>query len=195
MRLSVRCCVIILVITFCTALSCPAEEARPRCFKGVEFLSGWGQANLKTKQDYHFIPFIVSFDFDLKALSQSLKSHFPGLLEFQIEPFLSLVLQPNHNIEAGNMLALKAGVFPETFALQPYIKAGVGGIYTTQHIPEQSTQINFCEYAGGGAHYFFTKNTALNFEFRYRHLSNADLKKPNKGISSYMTLFGLTRRF
>lgn len=195
MRFLQKCCVTILTAALCLTLPCFAQEAKPRAFQGVEILGGWGQAGLKTKQDYHFIPLIVGFDFNLKNLNENLKSHYPGLLEFQIEPFFSLVLQPNHNIEIGNTFALKAGLLPETFAFQPYIRGGVGGIYITQHIPEQSTQFNFCEYGGVGSHYFFNKNTALTVEFRYRHLSNADIKQPNRGISSYLTLFGIARKF
>lgn len=174
---------------------CLAKEGGSKFFQGIEILSGWGQALLKAQQDYHFIPLIVNFDFNLKELNQDLKSRFDRLLEFQIEPIFSLVLQPNQNVEAGNSFALKVGVLPETYEFQPYLKAGIGGIYTTQHIPEQATQLNFCEYLGLGFHYFFEKDTALTFEIRYRHISNADIKKPNKGISGYISLFGITRKF
>jgi hypothetical protein len=186
---------IILLCAIFTASPAFAQETKAKCFSGVEILSGWGQANLKTKQDYHFIPLIVDFDFDLKNLNENLRSAFPGLLQFQIEPFFSLVLQPNHNIELGNTFGIKAGIFPETYKFQPYVRVGAGGIYITQHIPEHSTQLNFCEYAGAGGYYFFTKNTAFTCEFRYRHLSNGDIKKPNKGISSYMTICGLAYKF
>ena len=178
-----------------TTNPCLAQEARPRSFYGVEALSGWGQASLKTKQDYHFIPFIVDFDFDLKKLNQGLKYNYPGLLQFQIEPVFSLVLQPNHNMELGNTFALKAGILPEDFTFQPYIKCGVGGIHLTQHIPEQSTQLNFTEHVGAGASYFFDEKTALNCEVRFRHVSNGGIKSPNKGIGSYVTLMGMTRKF
>ncbi|MDD5449732.1 MAG: phosphatidylglycerophosphatase A [Candidatus Omnitrophica bacterium] len=188
-------CIAGLMITSLIAGPCLAKADEAGILKGVELSSGWGQASLKTKQDYHFIPIILGFDFDIKRLSPALKSHYPGLLEFQIEPFFSYVLQPNRNIEIGNIFALKAGALPETFAFQPYIKGGVGGIFITQHIREQSTQLNFCEYAAGGAHYFFDKNTGINFEFRLRHLSNGRIKLPNNGITSWMYIVGLTHRF
>jgi len=184
----------IFIISLITGSSF-AEGEKSRSFQGIEVLSGWGQAGLKTKQDYHFIPLIIDFDFNLKELSQGLKQNYPGLLQFQIEPAFSYVMQPNKNIEASTSFALKAGILPETWRFQPYIKAGIGGIYITQHIPEQSTQLNFSENAGAGAHYFFDANNALSFEVRYRHLSNADIKKPNKGISGYITLIGLAHKF
>lgn len=186
---------IILVVTLCLVTPSFAQETKPKTFKGVEVYSGWGQASLKTKQDYHYIPLIVDFDFDIKNLSQTLRSKYPGLLEFQIEPIFSLVLQPNHNIEIGNTFALKAGFLPETARFQPYVLAGFGGIFITQHTLEQCTQLNFSEHVGGGAHYFFNKNMGLNFQIRYRHISNADIKKPNKGITGCMTLFGVTQKF
>jgi hypothetical protein len=194
MRLFFKRCVYgIFVVNLLTGCSL-AEDGKTGFFQGIEALGGWGQANLKTKQDYHFIPLVIDFDFNLKELSHGLKNY-PGLLQFQIEPGFSYVTQPNKNIEASAAFAFKAGLFPETWRFQPYLKAGAGGIYTTQHIPEQSTQLNFCEHVGLGAHYFVDSFNALSFEIRYRHISNADIKKPNKGISGYITLVGLAHKF
>lgn len=189
-------CVICGIFAVSLSSGCSfAEDKKAGSFQGIEVLGGWGQASLKTKQDYHFIPLFVDFDFDLKKINRDLKQNYPGLLQFQIEPAFSYVLQPNKNIEASTVFMLKAGVFPETWRFQPYIKAGIGGIFTSQHIPEQSTQLNFCEHLGGGAHYFFDASNALSVEVRYRHLSNADIKEPNKGISGYLTLVGLAHKF
>jgi predicted porin len=51
------------------------------------------------------------------------------------------------------------------------------------------------EYIGLGLHYFFSKNTAFTMEGRYRHLSNADIKRPKTGINSYFILIGLSYLF
>jgi hypothetical protein len=185
----------LFVAAMVVILARPCLAQRHGSFCAVEALGGWGQANFKTKQDYHFIPFYIDIDFDFKSLCPGLKQNYPGLLQFQIEPAFSYVTQPNKNMEAAAVFALKAGLFPETWRLQPYVKAAIGGIYMTQHSPIQSTQLNFCEYAGAGAHYFIGPANALSLELRYRHVSNAGLKKPNRGISGYITLIGLAHKF
>jgi predicted porin len=68
-------------------------------------------------------------------------------------------------------------------------------VYMTNHTPEQSTQFNFISSGGFGAHYFFTKNTALTLEGRIRHLSNAGIKQPNHGINTYLALAGIAYKY
>jgi hypothetical protein len=172
-----------------------AGEAKPKCFEGVEYLSGFAWGKLHAKKSYHLVPFIVDFDFDLKPLTKKLNFNPSQLLQFQLEPFISLVTNPDTNIETGTSFLLKMGILPQTWKFQPYIKAGVGMVYMTQHTKEQSTQFNFIEQGGLGFHYFFRKNTAFTLEGRFRHLSNAGIDHPNTGINTYFAVAGITQRF
>ena len=65
----------------------------------------------------------------------------------------------------------------------------------SQHSREQSTQFNFEEQGGLGAHYFLKKNIAINGECRIRHVSNAGIDQPNHGINSLFFLLGATYQF
>lgn len=172
-----------------------ADEARPKYFAGVEYLSGFGWGRLRAKQSYHLTPFLVDFDFNLKPLAQKLNFNPSQLLQFQIEPFISLVSSPDANIETGTSFLLKMGILPHTRKFQPYIKAGLGMVYMTQHTREQSTQFNFIEQGGLGFHYFFQKNTAFTLEGRFRHLSNSGIKHPNSGINTYFVVAGVYYQF
>lgn len=172
-----------------------AGEAKPKCLEGVEYLSGFGWGKLRTKDNYNLYPFLVDFDFNLKPLTRKLNFNPKQLLQFQIEPFISFVSSPDANVETGTSFFLKMGILPETAKFQPYIKAGVGMVYMTQHTKEQSTQFNFIEQGGIGLHYFFQKNTAFTLEGRFRHLSNASIKHPNTGINTYFAVAGITYRF
>ncbi|MBI4336127.1 MAG: acyloxyacyl hydrolase [Candidatus Omnitrophica bacterium] len=185
MRALCGCFFIAVLGIFFVASLCLAQEPARKSFQGVGFHSGWGQANLKSKADYNFTPLLVDFDFRLNKL-----------LEFQIEPLVAFVYQPNqNNIEIGNSFLLKASMLPENFRFRPYIKLGLGVVYMTQHLSEQSTQFNFTEHIGAGASHFFTKSCALNLEFRFRHTSNGGIRKPNNGIDAYLTLAGLSYKF
>jgi len=172
-----------------------AQEEKQKCLEGIEFFTGFGWGKLLGKKDYHLTPFIVDFDFNLKPLTQKLNFNPRQLLQFQIEPFISFVSQPDNNVETGTSFLLKMGILPQTSKLQPFILAGLGTVYMTQHTREQSTQFNFIEQAGAGIHYFFRKNIAFTLEGRYRHLSNCGIKHPNTGINTQFVLAGITYQF
>lgn len=172
-----------------------AQEGKPSSLKAVEILSGFGLAKLQQQGDYHIVPFFLDFDFDLKPLIEKKGINYPGLLQFIIEPFVSYVFNPDKNAEVGNNFAVKIGLVPDNWAIQPYVKGGVGVIYLTQHFREQATQFNFNEFLGFGLHYFFTKNLAVTLEYRYRHLSNAGIKQPNHGIGTNIGLCGISYFF
>lgn len=172
-----------------------AEEKKRNPLVGIEFLSGFGWGELVRKPDYNLIPFLIGFDFDLKPLTQKINFNPPQLLQFQIEPFISYVSHPISNIETGTSFLLKLGILPETSRFQPYIKAGPGIVYMSLHTRGQSTQFNFTEQGCVGMHYFFSKNTALTLEGRFRHLSNAGIKEPNHGINTYCATAGIYYKF
>ncbi|MCX5694972.1 MAG: acyloxyacyl hydrolase, partial [Candidatus Omnitrophica bacterium] len=163
--------------------------------KGIEVLTGFGSAKLRDKGSYHPIPVLVDFDFDLKPLTKKIGINPPGLIEFNLEPFVAYSYQPDNNAEIGNNFLLKVGFFPETWKFQPYFRGGLGFVYLTQHTREQGSQFNFNEYAGLGAHYYFKKNIGLTIEYRYRHVSNAGIDKPNKGINTNYGLCGISYLF
>lgn len=174
--------------------TCMAKET-PKFFQGIEFLTGFGAGKLREKGNYHINTLRVAFDFDLKNLTRKINFSPAQLLQFQIEPFISFVSSPDSNIETGSSFLFKAGILPQTSKFQPYIKGGAGIIYITQHTREQSTQFNFTEQLGLGMHYFFRKNIAFTLESFYRHLSNASVKRPNKGINNCFILGGIAYQF
>ncbi len=172
-----------------------AQEKKQKCLEGIEFFTGFGWGKLRGKKDYHLTPFMVDFDFNLKPLTQKLNFNPRQLLQFQIEPFISFVSQPDNNVETGTSFLLKMGILPQTSKLQPFILAGLGMVYMTQHTREQSTQFNFTEQAGIGVHYFFRKNIAFTLEGRFRHLSNSGMKHPNTGINTQFVIAGISYQF
>ncbi len=171
------------------------QETKPKCLEAVEFFTGFGWGKLRWKRNYHLTPFMVDFDFNLKPLTQKLNFNPGQLLQFQIEPFISFVSSPDNNVETGTSFLLKVGLLPQTSKFQPFILAGPGMVYMTQHTREQSTQFNFIEQAGIGIHYFFRKNIALTLEGRFRHLSNSGIKHPNTGINTQFVIAGISYQF
>lgn len=185
---------ILLGILFLSGI-CFADEPKSSGIQGIEFLSGFAKAKLHEKGNYIMSPFVVDIDFDFKPIAKKIGINAKNLLQFQLEPYIAPVYEPESDIEIGNGFALKAGLLPETSKLQPYLKASIGFLYMTMHTREQSTQFNFFEYVGLGTQYYFNKSYAFTVEYRYRHASNCGLGNRNHGINSQFCLAGLAYKF
>ncbi len=167
----------------------------PKSFSldSIGVMSGYLFAPLKDKQDYKVVPFCVSLNFNYRSLFKNAEK-IKGDVIFSLEPFINTVYSPDANIEAGMNLLVRY-VFPSKSKLRFYIKGGFGAVYMTQHTKEQSTQYNFLSQVGPGVSYFLNKHTSIDFEYRFRHLSNADIKEPNAGINANVFLCGITHYF
>ncbi len=179
-----------------------AKETEPtsrthevRALESIECLSGFGMAKLRKVGTYHIVPLYVDFNFDLKEIPFVERLNYAGPLQWGIEPFVSYAFDPKRNYEYGANIVVKAGILPEGSKVQPYAKLSLGGIYFTQDNRDQGSSLNFNEYAGLGVNYFFQKDTALTLEYRYRHISNLDIKEPNKGINTNLFLAGVVKEF
>ena len=188
------CAVIAVCVGCAVAFAQQSTADNDNFFKGIELLTGFGTSDTSFQGKYQMIPVFVDFDFNIKTLPL-LKKYLPGMLEFVLEPFAFGVFKPDSNAEAGINFLLKIGFLPETSRFQPYFKGGVGLLYMSQHLLEQSTQFNFNEPASLGFHYFFQENVALTLEYRFRHLSNAGMKSPNHGVNTHFALCGIAYKF
>jgi hypothetical protein len=186
--------VLILLITFLTTAKAYADSQSLSRLKGVEVLSGFGLAEPLQSGDYHVQPLFMDFNFDIKS-SFNWARKLPGAVDFILEPFAAYVYQPQDNAEIGNNFLIKIGFRPEGKRIQPYFKGGLGLIYITQHLKFQGTQFNFNEYAGMGVDCFFSAHWALALEYRFRHVSNAEIKQPDAGFNTNMGLAGLMYQF
>lgn len=170
----------------------PKEE-----FKKVSYLKEWGimsgflRGDLRYFGDYEMISFILRIGFDLKPFFRKFGLGPRGLAVFELEPFIGAVISPNNNIEVGCNFLLKYA-YPLTSKIYPYAEGGLGVVYMSQHTREQSTQYNFLPQLGAGVQYFLKENVSINAGYRYRHLSNASFKHPNKGIDAHMFLTGMS---
>ena len=191
-------CLLLLTLCLGATNSSYAEEEKEKKtgpLSGMEFLTGFAYAKLHFKGTYDLIPIMVDFNFDFKPILSKININLKQPVEFQIEPFFSVVYKPDNNIETGTTFLFKIGLLPEGSKIQPYLKAGAGVMYMTQHTREQGMQFNFIEQGGVGINYFFTKNTALTLEGRIRHLSNSGLATPNHGINTYFVITGITYKY
>jgi hypothetical protein len=157
----------------------------------VDLFSGYLRAKLDEEETfYEAVPFLVSFNYEASRFFRRTESPFMNL---SVEPFFSVLKTPERNTETGANFLLKC-VFTQKKLFQPYIKAGIGLVYITQETKNQREGFNFLPQAGLGFSFRITENTSASLEYRFRHLSNAGLRKPNSGIDADMFLIGIQFR-
>ncbi|MCM8758044.1 MAG: acyloxyacyl hydrolase [Candidatus Omnitrophica bacterium] len=182
---------LILTILFCIIINLNSllkAEVLEYGFKEYGLFSGFFKSSLQEKKDLEEVPVFFHLGFDLRPIFKNKSS---VLFEFLFEPFSSVITQPNYDLKTGCNFLLKCG-FPFTVKLYPYLEAGVGFVYFTLQTREQATQFNFSQTVGVGISYFFKKNLNLHLSWRFSHLSNASIKKPNRGIESKGVILGLS---
>jgi len=189
-------------VVLCVFLSTPQKAfsfQKPEGIKEIGVFTGsLRDRTLAEKDDYVTVPAGLRFGFDNKPLIKKFKvSGYVfkkiSLLEFTVEPFIAGVISPDSNFETGCSLLLKYGYRFGKFL--PFINAGTGLQYTTQHTREEATQWCFQVQAGAGFYYFFEKNKAVSFGYRFRHFSNAGAKEPNEGVDVYGFYVGFSQFF
>ncbi|MDP2943321.1 MAG: acyloxyacyl hydrolase [Candidatus Omnitrophota bacterium] len=191
-------CVIVLVLSMGITSLVNAEPAdtinSDATLKEVGLYSGWGTAEVGddgASKNYDTIYIGGRFGFNLKKL---LKLNMPGMLLSMVEPFVNPVTEPSSNYEAGCGVLLKYA-FPVTKKFYPYIEGGTGFIYISEKTRKQGSHMNFVDQAGAGIYYFIDDSWALNAGYRFRHISNLGIKKPNGGIDSHFAILGASRFF
>ena len=145
----------------------------------LDYSIGYGHGKLEKQKDYTFSLFAVDFVYPLKKN-----------FEFELEPFASYLYTPDKNFEGGVSFFFRYNFGRRK--IQPYIKGGSGIIYISQDTYEQATNFNFVSQICAGFS-FSSQKGKIGIEYRYRHISNAGIKKPNSGINSqiYLLTFSL----
>lgn len=74
----------------------------------------------------------------------------------------------------------------------PFADVGAGVSATDIGRPDLSTIFEFNVQGGAGVNYFWRDNSAITFQYRYFHLSNAGIKSPNAGVNTSMFYLGMS---
>jgi len=181
-----------VVLFIAVGISARAAWALP--LQSIDIRSGFFDGELRSQGHYKGIPLMASFNFDMRSIFEKMNVKTKGSINGCIEPFINTVMSPDPNVETGSNFLLRY-VYPLTGRIQPFVAVGLGVIFMTQHVHEQSTQYNFLPQGGVGCLFFFQEKAALNVEYRFRHLSNASIKHPNSGIDVDMGLAGVSLFF
>ena len=114
-----------------------------------------------------------------------------GNFELILEGTFLYSFEPKNGI-AGGLTPLIRYNFLAGDRLVPFVLFGAGILALDFDLRRQADGFNFTPQAGLGFHYFLSERTALTGEWRYHHISNADIHHPNVGINSSVVLVGVT---
>lgn len=141
---------------------------------------------------FDYKPYQLLFYFNFKNLLKDRKDD----LYIYLEPQLVWVWfspERKKEFEFGANLGLEYRLnFNEKTALIGAI--GAGPHYITAETPRQVNGFIFSDNFTLGLKQSVGSNTDLHLRTRFRHISNANLNKPNKGIDSWFLIFGATKR-
>ncbi len=165
-----------------------ANRPNHRWISEAGFIAGYGRASID-EGSYKMLLLIAHFGTDINRFIPALRHH-RGVLSFFLEPQFNPVLTPSES-EVGLGIGLQY-TYPLTELMAPYFLLVTGPHYISVDTTTQAEGYNFASAAGVGLYISLAKNIALNCGYRYRHVSNAELRQPNGGINSHIGLLGLS---
>ena len=204
MLLNLRCLIFYLVLCLSAgvlilasgafAAGTKTESAFPADFSLTEstVMVGYGSGGLSSEK-YEPMLLLWHLGYDLKGFFKDLPKY-GGTLTGFLEPQINPVFSPETDVEFGVGIGVKY-MHPLTEALSGYVMASVGPYFITVQNPDQVNGLVFFDTASLGLSFFLTPKSAVNLEYRFRHMSNGGIKQPNNGINIHMVAIGYTLFF
>ncbi|MGH8500592.1 MAG: acyloxyacyl hydrolase [Methylococcales bacterium] len=121
-------------------------------------------------------------------------SWYRGNIDFVTEGEFITFLGPGEGHSAGLAVLLRYN-FLSLAKFVPYAEVGVGAGYLESNLTRQSDGAVFYPQGAVGMNYFISDNWALSLSYRYHHISNKGIRKPNTGINTNVGLIGVEYHF
>lgn len=115
----------------------------------------------------------------------------PAPLRFKVEASIgSTWTKKKEFMASAGILALYFLDGLAGHGFRPYVEAGIGGIYTGWKVEGQGSHLNFNPQLGIGTEFSIGSGPPFFAAARLHHISNAGLKKDNRGANSVVFAFG-----
>ena len=118
-----------------------------------------------------------------------------GNFEVVGEGFGSGIYEGPGSYIAGATVWLRYNFVRPTCRLVPYVQAGAGLTSTDIDRGLVGEPFNFNLELGVGVRYFLSERWALALEYRYQHISNANIGAENVGINAQGPILGVSFLF
>ena len=106
----------------------------------------------------------------------------PGNWEIMQELFGGAQVRPRYAYAVGLTTLLRYN-FVTGSRWVPFVCCGLGVSATDISRPDLSSTFEFNIQSGAGVNYFLNEHTALIFQYRYIHISDAGMTTPNQGVN------------
>ena len=170
----------------------PAEEFK----RGTKIFSlevgGGAQNNVEGHRTISNISFVNLVPrFSVLPLDPIGPGFLRGSLETGLEPWLQYYLEPRAATGEGLKVALRYH-FLGASPIFPYVEglAGMGG--TSLKVQEIRSNFTFVLEAGIGLGFFLTDGVQLTAGYRFQHISNGNIERPNRGFNSDAGVVGVS---
>ena len=185
--------ILIVLLLLFLLMPSPVQSAGLSSLPPIEtgFTLGYGKGNIH-EGDYNPILLSLNIGADLSQWLNFLKGH-EGRLSIFAEPQFNPV-RDSSDYEFGIGIGLKY-MYPINNNLSLFILGSVGWHYITVVTADQSNEFIFADAIGAGFTYLFNGNMGLSLGYRYRHLSNCDIREPNGGINNHFGTLGYSYFF
>jgi hypothetical protein len=172
------------VFLFCFKTYAQKSLTRVRSFA---LITGVGNSVHTTVDRYQVLYFTGDYSRSFRAPNK------PSFLSYYFEPQFNLVrtMQQSLDYEFGLNGGIRnyIRVNPDLYFYQ---MLGSGPHYISAVLVKQANGFIFSDNLAIGIYKRINKNSLfLNLQFGIRHISNADLKFPNRGVNSFNILIGL----
>lgn len=84
--------------------------------------------------------------------------------------------------------------FPPQPKWSAFAELSMGGLWTNDKLPENTSQINFSAHWGGGVRLFPRRGHAILVGYRFQHFSNGNQLGDNPGVNSHVFIAGWSHR-
>ena len=142
---------------------------------------------------------VESLRFGLMLTNPRGSAFFAGNYEFVAEIFGAPIFQGVGNVTAGATLFIRYNFIQPGGRVTPYMQIGAGAVYTdiSEHESRAlvSLPVEFNLQGAGGLRFVVDRDWSILVEAGYRHISNATIKLPNRGIDSVGGDLGLAFSF
>jgi len=84
--------------------------------------------------------------------------------------------------------------FPPRPKWSAFAELSMGGLWTSDEIPEGTSRINFSAHWGGGVRFHPRGGNAILIGYRFQHFSNGNQLGSNPGVNSHVFIAGWSHR-
>ncbi len=148
-----------------------------------------GHGRLSNISFVNFTPRVAILPFDPLG-----SGWYRGALETGVEGWFQYYLDPDGATAEGAKLAARYH-FLGIGRLVPYVEATAGAAGTSLKVLEIRSNFSFVLEAGAGVSYFVTDTMALTGGYRFQHISNGNVERPNRGFNSDTGTLGVSYFF